>query len=268
MSYIDTDRAAAVAAAEQVELDKAFARAVGERARRDARDVVKMLSRTFKADSETCYQAWLRGEDARAVLVAGGPRGEPVWRLGDPPAGVQPLEEHSFLELVEQGIARKAQSRSYFTARSGRSVELGSDDARLHARDIKMAKEHVATIEQWVVTEAVPREMQQRLSKVAMEPALRQQVVKAIASNDKSVLDEILIRRMIVPGPDGRNREYLEGRRWHPTEWPRIAEDQRPAGVSQYTISELAGRVLITETARARWGDEVLEGADIAHWRA
>lgn len=268
MSYIDQNHRTRVAAAEQVELDRAFQQAVDERARRDAHDVVRGLARAFKTDSDQLYQRWLKGEDSRAVLVpSAGSRGEPEWRLGDPPSGVQPLAEDFFLPLVERGLARKDTSRVFFSARSGRSVELGTEDPRLHARDVARAKVRVAEIEQQVVTEAVPRALKQRLSKVAMAPELRGQVEQAIAMNDEATLGEILIRRQIAPGPDGKPREYLEARRWHPTDWPRLDEDSRPMGTTQFTIAELRGRVHVTEVARSRWGDEVVEDAAPAHWR-
>ena len=269
MSYIDNDRRAAVAAVEQIELDKAFQRAFAVRAGRDARDVVKGLSRVFKTDSDTLYQQWLKGEDTRAVLVAGGgTRGEPVWRLGDPPAGVQPLEEHSFLALVEQGVARKAQSRSFFSARSGRSADLGSDDGRLHARDVAAARAHVAAIEEWITTTAVPAGLKQRLQGVRMDTGLRAAVTKAIDTGDPDgLLNEVLVVRRVLRGPDGTMREHTEAKRWDPDTWRHYSEEERPPGLSQATVTELAQRQRIVETAKARWGPEVVEGGDMPpHW--
>lgn len=268
MSFIDQGHRAAVAAAQQRELDKAYQLAVGERTRRDADEVIRTLSRTFRADVEEFRARWVTDQDVPLRLVDTGGKA-PTWIVGDAPAGAKMLQETSFLEAVQRGVDRKQQSRAYFTTRSGRSEGLPTQDLAIHALDVQAARERVSAIEQWIDKAAVPAGLKARLESVKMDPVLRQQVTKAIdAADPDGLLNEIIVTRRVLRGPDGRMREHTEARRWDPDTWPRIAEEERPPGLTQATVAELGQRQRIVETAKARWGPEVVEGGDMpAHWR-
>ena len=267
MSYIDQNHQSAVARLRQAELERAYRQAADVRTCGYADEVIRPLARTFHADVEEFRARWRANEDVPLRLVdAGG--GKARWIVGDAPAGAKVLEETNFLEAVQQGVDRKQQSRAYFSARSGRSAGLPTRDPAILALDVQAAKEHVAAIERWITTTAVPAGLKQRLDGAQMDPALRREVYKEIDSGDlNGLLNEIVVTRRVLRGPDGKMREHTEARRWDPDSWRRYSEEERPPGLSQATVTELAQRQRIVETAKARWGPEVVEGGDMpAHW--